>query len=221
MNDSSDVVTRMGQVLLNEARQEAAKLLADAQEEAQVMEKATEQEAERILTEVIVSTEAQAALEAQRRLAVADLAVTRILTEARENVLTQCFSRLESRLDEITQSPDYLAILSQLVSEAATSLQQTEIFLKLRQADRQLLNPEWCRTLGDCLQMKVHLPSETAPITGGVVVQSQDGHLRYDQSFETLLSRHQDALRSIFYQILWESGTDHPNTGYQSGKPKD
>ena len=221
MNNPSDAVTRMGQVLLDEARQEAAKLLAEAQEEAKRVEEATEQEAERVLAESIESGDVQTALEAQRCLATADLAAARILTEGSDDVLAQCFSRLESRLQGITQLPDYLTVLSRLVSEAGISLQQSEIFLKLCQADQKLVNAEWCRSLSDRLQVSVHLSAESAPIMGGVVVQSRDGHLRYDQSFETLLSRHRDALRSIFYQTLWESRTDLPNQGRQTGESQD
>jgi len=204
MNNASDSVSRMGQALLDTARQEVAKLLVAAREDVQELEKATEQDAERMISEAVESAQTQAALDAKRRLANTDLAASRILIQAKEEVLNQCLARLEARLQDLTKEPKYPSILSWLVTEAAMALEQPEILLEVRQADRELFTADWCQSLSNRLKVEVHITPSPAQITGGVIGRSRDGHVQCDQSFEALTDRHREMLRSIMYQELWK-----------------
>ena len=146
MNSSPDPVARMGEVILDQARQEVSQLLSAAQEDAREIEKATEQEASQYILEMGESTKKQTTREVRKRLAVADLEAKRMVWEVREDVLNHCFSILQSKLKEMTAQSHYPDIIARLVIEAAYSLQQSEIVLEVRSSDRDLLDSEWLKT---------------------------------------------------------------------------
>lgn len=212
MTDSENL-SKMREALLDEAEREASQIIERAEKDAVALKEATEREAQQIVQDAVAQEEAIGRREARRKLAAADIEAARLVYTAREEILQQCFDGLHQALRDVPSQPDYSGILENLVKEAADSLQQSEIVLGVRPADRQLVNPDWCQSLGAQLGITVQVSSEPAHIDGGVFVSSQDGRLRFDQSFEALVLRHEETLRSIMAQQLWETGTPSNSPG--------
>jgi V/A-type H+/Na+-transporting ATPase subunit E len=209
----SENLSKMGEALLGEAQQEAAQIIERAEKDAVALKEATKREAQQIVQDAVAQEEAIGRREARRKLAAADLEGERLVYTAREEILQQCFDGLNKALRDVPNQPDYLGILENLVEEAADSLQQSEIVLGVRPADSHLVNSDWCQSLGARLEVTVQVSAEPAHIDGGVVISSQNGRLRFDQSFEALVKRHEEALRSIMAQQLWEPGTPSKSSG--------
>ncbi|HBP90353.1 MAG TPA: hypothetical protein DD706_21995 [Nitrospiraceae bacterium] len=209
----SENLSKMGEALLGEAQQEAARIIERAEKDAVALKEATEREAQQIVQDAVAQEEAIGRRDARRKMAAADLEAMRLVYTAREEIIQQCFDGLNQALREVPHQPDYSGILEKLVKEAADSLQQSEIVLGVRPADRHLVNPDWCQSLGARLEITVQVSAEPTHIDGGVVVSSQNGRLRFDQSFEALVLRHEEALRSIMAQQLWEPGTPSKSSG--------
>ena len=111
-----------------------------------------------------------------------------------------------------SNGPDYSTVLENLVSEAATGLGQAAIIVQVRLADRYIMNDDWCRSVGGKLKITIRVAREPAQIDGGMIVSAQDGRLRFDQSFEALVLRHEEALRSIIAQHLWKTAWPIPSS---------
>lgn len=211
MTISGDL-SRMGEALLEEAREEAAKIIERAEKDAAaVMEKA-EQETREIVEKAVAQEEVQGSREAKRRVAAADLEAARLILGAREEMIGQSFSRLDEMLRKIPNGLDYSTVLENLVSEAATGLGQADISVQVRLADRYIMNDDWCRNVGGKLKITIRVAREPAQIDGGVIVAAQNGRLRFAQSFEALVMRHEETLRSIIAQHLWETSWPIPSS---------
>ena len=205
-------LSRMGEALLEEAREEAAQIIERAEKDAAaVMEKA-EQEAREIVENAVAHEEVLGSREARRRVAAAELETARLISGAWEEMIGQSLSRLGEMLRKIPNGPDYSTVLENLVSEAATGLGQADIIVQVRFADRYIINDDWCRSVGGKLKITIRVATEPAQIDGGVIVSAQDGRLRFDQSFETLVIRHEETLRSIIAQHLWETSWPIPSS---------
>ncbi|MCA9457299.1 MAG: V-type ATP synthase subunit E [Nitrospira sp.] len=209
----SENLSKMGEALLGEAQREAAQIIERAEKDAVALKEATEREGQQIVQNAVAQEETIGRREARRKLAAADLEGARLFYTAREEILHQCFDRLNQALRDVPHQQDYLGILENLVEEAADSLQQSEIVLGVRPADSHLVTPDWCQSLGARLEITIQVSPEPAHIDGGVVVSSQNGRLRFDQSFEALVKRHEEALRSIMAQQLWEPEPPSKSSG--------
>ncbi len=209
MTVSGDV-SLMGEALLEEAREEAARLLERARKDAAAVMESAEQEAERMTAEAITAAEAEGGQEARRRVAAAELESARIISLAREEMIGKGFDRLRALLRTMPlDDPDYSTVLDNLVTEAAEGLAQEEIVLRLRPDDLHLVDAAWLNRLCARLCLTIRVFEDPAHIEGGVIVSAADGRLRFDQSFEALVSRHEEVLRAIMAQCLWETPTFH------------
>jgi vacuolar-type H+-ATPase subunit E/Vma4 len=204
---SSGDLSPIIQALLQNAHQEAEQKVEAAEKDARAEMAAAEEEAQRLIKEAVAQAEISARREAKRKTARAELQASRLISAAREEIIGQSLTRVRQALGEQPHSSDYPAVLEQLVNEAVTGLSQSEIVLHVREEDRLIFNDEWCRRLGTRLGITISVDPQFAHISGGMIVSAQQGRLRFDQSFETLLSRHEDTLRSIIAQRLWEPST--------------
>lgn len=200
-------IQAMAEHVLAEAREEAEKIIGVAHQDAERLLQEAEQEARRMVAEAVAKEEASARVEAQGEIAKAELEALHVLADAREDMLRQAFALLKRRLDEIPRTPDYLAMLEGLLTEAVRGLKQPEVWVKVREADRPLLTPEWILKMSRNLNVVIHAGSEPAAISGGLVVSAQAGRLYDDQSFEALTFRHEAALRSIMAVNVWPAET--------------
>lgn len=201
---SSGDLSSIIQALLQNAHQEAEQQVEVAEKDARAEMAAAEEEAQHLIKESVEQAEISARREAKRKIARAELQASRLISAAREEIIGQSLTRIRQALGEKPHASDYPAVLEHLVTEAVTGLSQSEIILHVREEDRHIVNDEWCRGLGTRLGITVSVDPHAAQISGGVIVSAQQGRLRFDQSFEALLTRHEDTLRSIIAQHLWE-----------------
>ncbi|MDX9956293.1 MAG: V-type ATP synthase subunit E family protein [Anaerolineae bacterium] len=161
--------------------------------------------------------EAQSALEREKRLQeaaseaaiVGESAVARAQLEAqrlkvlrREQLLTTVFAAAAQRLPVLVEAPDYAETAAALVRDAVRRL-NVRAALVVR-ADTQT-----CARL-DAERLAALSAELGAPLTlgaplevgVGVVVETPDGHRRYDNTLSARLDRMRDALRAPVYHIL-------------------
>lgn len=195
----------MGDALLAQARDEAQRVIAAAQHDADTVMHETEEEARRLIEAAVAQAEAETRLEVQRRLARAEVEAAHVLIQAREAIIQQAMDHLAQRIHALPDESNYVTVLEYLLREAVTGLGQPTLDLHVRKDDRYLFTEEWLARMGDELGITLHLSPEPAAIAGGLIVSTPDGRLIFDQSFDALMRRHEDVLRSIIAQVLWNS----------------
>ena len=99
------------------------------------------------------------------------------------------------------QWPDYDQVARYLVRDAVQHLGSDNILVRADTETQKVLTP---RVLADLAsELGVYMrPGEPLSEGTGVVLETPDGHCRYDNRLETRLARIQSALRTPVYLIL-------------------
>jgi vacuolar-type H+-ATPase subunit E/Vma4 len=200
--------------ILISAREEAKKILTQAEEKARLrremalkQEEALIKEGEKQLEEIRIDLEKRAnrkiASEKRRReLQLRDRFMNQAMEKARETLVKQ------------TEDESYSKILADWVIEAALGLGVDKIELNGRMVERKIMTPSWLKqcekTLEETYGHKVTLTvsKESALISAGVVAKEKDGRLVYNNQIDTRLLRKQSDLRKVIYSSLFEDKFD-------------
>jgi V/A-type H+-transporting ATPase subunit E len=189
------------QAVMSQAGSEAENILSAARAKAEaIRQQAREQaaaEREKILE--------QASTDAERigRQAVASVQIkARMLElEQREKILAEVFAAAGKQLPGVQRWKEYGQIADQLLREAVTHLGAASAQIHADAATKRFLTKERLAKISKELKVKLTVKGELKQGTG-VIVQTEDGRMQYDNTLETRLSRLQNALRSPVYHIL-------------------
>lgn len=98
---------------------------------------------------------------------------------------------------------NYLPILAQLFKQAAEAIERDELVARVNTADMERLGGRWGDWAGPLLPGK-HVILSTKPIDclGGILVQSRDERIRFDNTFEGRMERLQDELQRVILERL-------------------
>jgi vacuolar-type H+-ATPase subunit E/Vma4 len=187
---------------LAEAREQAAKIGAQAEVELLQTRQLYEKQSERTNDQ-----------ERRRSLAKARLAVNHKLTLNNEQALQEVWKRVEASLRDIVQADaaTRCAVLEELITDAATQLQGGSLELQVSLKDIGLLKKEFIDALlarlgQACGVTGIRLNPLPVDIWGGVIVSRLESNQLVDNSFETRLTLGKHELRNQVFQILDTEG---------------
>ncbi len=189
------------QAVMSQADEEAEKILSAAKTKADAIRQQASQQAaaegERILE--------QASRDAERirrqTVASAQIKARMLELEQREKILADVFAAAREQLTNVQRHKDYPRIVDQLLREAVTHLGTESVQIHADAATKRLLTQERLAKISKDLKIKLSLKGQLKAGTG-LVVQSEDGRMQYDNTLETRLNRLENALRSPVYHIL-------------------
>ncbi len=201
MRTVEENIKMLSRSILTDAQAEADKILEEAKakaesvkrraeeqaraERAQILEDAT-RESERLRGQVIATTQLKAR--------------TQIL-ENREKVLNDVFKAAREELPAIQQWSEYKDIALNLLREALVQLKGTDVIVRADKTTMKLLNDEAIQKAAKEFNIKIKA-GESLEHGVGVIVETADGHLNYDNTLETRLNRMQNSARSAVYHLL-------------------
>lgn len=201
MRTVEENIKMLSRSILTDAQAEADKILEEAKakvesvkrraeehaksEREQILEDAT-REAERLRGQVIATTQLKAR--------------TQIL-ENREKVLNDVFKAAREQLSTIQQWSEYKDIAPNLLREALVQLKGTDVVVRADKTTMKLLDDGALKNVAQEFKIKIKAGDALEHGTG-VVVETADGHLNYDNTLETRLNRMQNSARSAVYHLL-------------------
>lgn len=201
MNAGDGDVELLSRAILNEAQAEVAELKADAQSKAEAVRQKARGEAEQVRKEILDRAQREADRLRSQAISTAQLKARSTELEHRERLLEKVFETARSKIEALSQRKDYGEVAVELVREGVAQLKAPEIKIRADGSTSKLLNSQVLEQLGR--EMHVHLSlGEPLDRGVGVVLQAQDGHLQYDNTFETRLARLQSTLRAAVYSKL-------------------
>ena len=187
--------------MLGDAKKEAEQILADAKaktdairhkteekaaaERAQILERAN-QEADRLRGQVVATTQMKART---------------MELDHREKLLDKVFKTAHQQLADVVKRSDYNIIAQRLLHEALTQLNPPNAKIRADKITQGFLTQPVLDEISKELNIRLSLGD---PLTKGigVFIETEDGHLQYDNTLETRLSRLQNGLRPPVYRIL-------------------
>ncbi len=177
--------------VLEEGRRDVLQMRRQAEarieEEAQSMLDLAQQQADRAVEEA----RAKAQLDAQA-----------LRLRRREALLDDVLSDVRSRLSSAQQDDDYPAVVERLVREAVARMGDAEILvIRGDETALAILRDGLAGDLASVLDRPL-VVGEPLSDGVGVIVETEDGHRRYDNTLHERLNRRWDALRAPVYARL-------------------
>ena len=196
-----DNIESLERAIIQEAQGEAQQIVESAQTQAQIIYQEAQSQ---------VKTEGNIMLERARKKAdtlrsqaeaSARIDAQTLKLQRREQLLTQVFDRAREQLASATQWPDYDQVTRQLVRDAVGHLGSDNILVRADPQTQKVLTPDVLAELSTEIGIYMR-PGEPLTEGTGIILETPDGHCRYDNRLETRLDRIQSALRTSVYRIL-------------------
>lgn len=201
MKPEDEAIETLARAILRDARDEADQIQVDAQGKVdEIRQRALEQaQAER--NEILERARQGAERLRGQVIATAQLKARTLQLEHRERLLARVFKAAEERLPGIQKRSDYDRIAAGLLREAVSQLNAKEVQIRADALTQKILKDGPLDALSKELGLKVSI-QEHLEEGIGVIVDTLDGHLHYDNTLETRLGRLENSLRSPVYQVL-------------------
>jgi vacuolar-type H+-ATPase subunit E/Vma4 len=208
MEQEIEGLQALSRAILDDAGGEATRIIAEAQERATAKKQSALTEAARVRQEILGRAHDEIERLQQQTVATARLEAQRVLLARREALIEAIFAEAARQLALARQKTGYAELLRRLVIDAVEQMgrpaeclvhvaeQDEHLFDETAESGALLESPAY-REAQVCLRL-----GEPAAISGGVVVESADGHKRYDNSLEARLKRGQARWRAQVYQLL-------------------
>ena len=201
MRSLEENIEALSHAMLNEAKAEAEQIMADAKAKTDAIRKRTQDQVEAERKEILD----RARLEAER-LRSQVIATTQMKARTdelahREKLLEKVFTASRQQLPSVEQWSDYETIALRLVREAIAQLKAKDVKIRADQHTQALLTESVRADLARELSVNLVIGNPLERGTG-VIVETADGHLQYDNTLETRLNRLLNTLRSPVYRIL-------------------
>ena len=201
MRSLAENIESLSRAVLSEASAEAELILADARAKADAILQRAQEQAMAERAEIIDRAQLEAARLRGQTVATTQMNARTEEFEHREKLLDSVFSSVREQLSSIQLWTDYSQICQRLLREALTQLKTYNVVVR---ADKKTMTSLTDQVLAETAkQFNVHLTvGEPLVDRIGISLETADGHLQYDNTLETRLSRLQNNLRSPVYHLL-------------------
>ena len=201
MSLEQDDIHVLARAIKGEANEEAQRILADAQSKADTIRRQGQAQVETERQGILERAQREAENVQSNAVATAQLEAQTLKLKRREQLLEQIFDDAHRHLSSAPQWPDYEQIARRLVREGVVHLHAAEVLVRTDEDTRRALSDKALSELGR--ELGIHLRAdETLAESIGVLLETPDGHRRYDNTLETRLNRMQESLRTTVYHIL-------------------
>lgn len=178
--------------LLEDAKAQAAAVVAQAESEAKAILDKRADEAQRRAEQIERSEAAKARMECAK-----------MSLDLQSRFVESAFSRAEARLKALPEADPaaYESLLAGLIEEALGRLGEGELTVVAREADRKLVEKILARSPAR-VRTRATLSNEALDAAGGVVLRSEDRRLYYVSTFESRMLRAREELRAYVVEAL-------------------
>jgi len=200
-----DQVDLLCQAVLTQGREEAEKILQQARGQADRLETAEKGREEEVLERTRKEVQARARHDARNLVDRASLESKRRLAEAKEVVMNRVFELARARLLAFRDSPEYPDWLRKMLVKAVRELGGENCRLVAHSEDASHLTSDLLEEVSRETGVSLELATDGQVSPGGFLALSADGRLRYDATFQGILDRKRDSLRTELAKLLWQA----------------
>lgn len=201
MRSAEENMDSLSHAILSEAHAEADKVLTDAKAKAEATRQKANKQAESVTKEILDRASQETERIRSQKIAATQLKARTMQLDSREKMLNKVFSEALNELPSIQQWTDYEDIAQSLLREAIAQLRTNEVTVHADSKTREHFSQQFLDDLSKELNVQINLGD---PLTNdiGVIVESANGHLQFDNTLETRLKRMWNNMRSAAYHRL-------------------
>jgi vacuolar-type H+-ATPase subunit E/Vma4 len=201
MRSIEENIETLSRAILDEANVESAQILSDAHAKADSIRQRAHDQAAAERKEILDRAYQEAQRIRSQSVATAQLKARTMTLEHREKLLNSVFAKARKDLGNIEKWSDYEAIARHLLKEAIQQLGASSVRVHADPITQKALTGKPVDDISQELKVTIEFGDPIAKGTG-VVVETTDGHLQYENTLENRLNRLQNVLRSPVYHIL-------------------
>jgi vacuolar-type H+-ATPase subunit E/Vma4 len=194
-------IETLSQRMLNDANVEAEKILAEARAKANEIKKRGQAQADAECKAIFERAQQERERMRGQAVATTELKARNDQLEFREQLLDEVFKATGDKISTIQQWNNYDEIAIMLLKDALMHLKNYPVQVKVDPVIWKLIPEARLVQIAKDLNVEVTGFSELSQGTG-VIVETADGHLNYDNTLETRLARLQNSLRAPVFHIL-------------------
>ncbi|AIU69415.1 ATP synthase subunit E [Thermococcus eurythermalis] len=194
------------QEINREAEQKIQYIINEAKEEAEKLKEEARKRAEAKVEWILRKAKTQAEIEKQRIIANAKLEVRKKKLAAQEELIRKVLESLKERLASLSED-EYFPMVVGLTANAVEELGVDRVVLRSNDRTLKLIverlsefKEKLREALGKDVEVIVGEPIQTI---GGVLVESPDGTVRVDNTFESRIARFESELRATIAKALF------------------
>ena len=194
------------QEINREAEQKIQYILSEAQKEAEKLKEEARKRAESRAEWILRKAKTQAEIEKQRIIANAKLEVRKKKLAVQEELIKQVIESLKERLATLPDE-EYFPMIVELTAKAVEELGIDKIVVRSNERTLKLVverlsefREKLKEALGKDVEVTIGEPIQTI---GGVLVESPDGTVRVDNTFEARIERFESDLRATIAKALF------------------
>ncbi|AHL23008.1 V-type ATP synthase subunit E [Thermococcus nautili] len=194
------------QEINREAEQKIQYILSEAKEEAEKLKEEARKRAEAKAEWILRKAKTQAEIEKQRIIANAKLEVRKKKLAVQEELIRSVIESLKERLSNLPED-EYFPMLVELTVKAVEELGTDKVVVRSNERTLKLIverlsefREKLREALGKDVEVTVGEPIQTI---GGILVESSDGTVRVDNTFESRIERFESDLRATIAKALF------------------
>lgn len=201
MNSVEDNITSLSRAIMNEARGEADQVLEDARAKAEATRRQAQEQADAARKDTLDRAQREAERIRSQKVASTQLKARTMQLDSREKLLNKVFTTVQQELPSIAQWSDYEEIARSLLREALNQLKASEVVVRADKQTQAHLSQQFLKDISDELKVQIQVGEPLAQGTG-VIVETANGRLQFDNTLETRLQRLWNGMRSPVYHLL-------------------
>jgi vacuolar-type H+-ATPase subunit E/Vma4 len=201
MRSSDENIESLSRAMESEAKTEAEQIRTNAQAKADEIRQRARQQAETVRNEILARAQQEADRLHGQVIATTQMKARTLELDHREKLLDGVFDAARKQLSSIEQWSEYNQIALKLLQEAVQQLGASKVQVRADEKTQKALTKQTLEQLSKDLGAEISLGK---PLDQGlgIVSETADGHLQFDNTLETRLDRLQNGLRSPVYRIL-------------------
>lgn len=200
-----EVVKRIRGKLLEKAREDAKRIIEDAKREAERIIKEAEKKWKEKVEEIRKEVLEDARRKAEEILIDAQIKARMKITNEKNKIIELLMSKIEELIEKGTY--DRSESLRKLAIEAIRQSELKEVIIYVSRNDKELME-RLRSSIENELNVKINDIKE-ANIRGGVIVESIDGSIRVDNSYDVRLEMIKTKLLPQIYKELFSGEKKH------------
>ncbi len=186
-------------------------ILADQKKAITEINKGTEDKIKGIQGKIVEDAKTKADSEFMKEKAKKELELKLQITKYRDELVSDLINKAKEKISNLIGTKEYSKNLEKLVLEAALTLKQPEISILCRKEDKDIFSKQFFDNVSKQftdkqLKVKFNVSSNFIKSMGGVKVETADGRISIDNTYEKRIERSLDDLKRELSLLLTQEG---------------
>ncbi|MHA1304819.1 MAG: V-type ATP synthase subunit E [Candidatus Heimdallarchaeaceae archaeon] len=203
-NESLEIIAKIEE----NTEKRIKEILAEKEAVIREIQAETEEKIKNIRDKIILEAQNKAKSEIAKEKAIHELDLKLKVTKTRAELIDNFIEKAKAAIKEKVKTKDYENSLKIMISESALILNESPLIIKCRKEDKKILTKQFLNGITEALKKENNVTIEfTLDDTfintlGGVLVETPDGSIRVDNTYEKRIERSLEEIKRKIGRML-------------------